>query len=189
VIHSEDELALTLCGREAAVQEMAEVFRKRFKNFRKRPPPDDRMLYPMAVCSDMKRLGKTRMLEEWRMVFGAGQLPEPWLGVLVTYGNGHSPKDFENDMPIEAAFSWRTLHRLFLDKGNSKSEDHAYWSSDTYLPCNAAALSLDVALRVFRAAAEELNLAKENETLSLFIGIDEYQKIPDGQHYDPHAAR
>jgi hypothetical protein len=174
VIHSEDELALTLCGRDAAVEEMAKVFRTCFANFRERPPPDDRMLYPMAVCCGMKGLGKTRMLEEWRRVFRAAQLPEPWLGVLVTYGNGHSPKDFEHHMPVEAAFSWRMLHRLFLGKGNSKSEN----PEAAFLPCNAAALNLRVALRVIRAAAGELNLAKENETLSLFIGVDEYQKIP-----------
>lgn len=182
VIHDEVELGMQLHGREAAEQVMVNVFRQRRKNLSKEPQPSDRMLYPMVVCSGMKGLGKTRMLEEWPRLFELAEIPKPWLGVFVNYGNGHAPKDFENQMPIEAAFGWRMLHRLFVEDNTSDIEA-ASWHSRGFLPQNADELSLELAFTTI-CIAQQLEHA---HTLSLFLGIDEYQKIPFGPDYDPSA--
>jgi hypothetical protein len=91
---------------------MTSAFAKRRKNYLLKPQPDDRTLFPMVVCSGMKGLGKTRMLEEWPSVFRDAGISTNQFGVLVSYGNGHAPQD---RMPIEAAFGWRMLHRLFVE--------------------------------------------------------------------------
>ena len=186
VIHDEVELGLELHGREAAEEAMISVFRQRQESFNKQPQPRDRMLYPMVVCRGMKGLGKTRMLEEWPQLFERAKIPKPWLGTLVAYGNGHAPKDFEKKMPVEAAFGWRMLHRLFVE-GNCEDREVASWSRQTFLPSNADELSLELAFDVVVTAARELGLVDADGTLSLFLGIDEYQKIPVGPDYDSTA--
>jgi hypothetical protein len=65
----------------------------RHKNLSNPSLRDDRFQYPMVVCSGMSGLGKTRMFEEWPRLFGVAQIPKPWLGVFVAYGNGHSPQE------------------------------------------------------------------------------------------------
>jgi hypothetical protein len=186
VIHDEIELSLELQGREAALNAMVHVFEQRRKSFLETPPPSDRTMYPMVVCSGMKGLGKTRMLEEWPQVFKKAGILEPCLGVFVNYGNGHSAKSFEDVMSIEAAFSWRMLHRLFVED-NYKDKDYMFWSNPHFLPSNAEDLTLEVALRVVRAGAEACGNVGSGQTLSLFVGIDEYQKIPNGPYYSASA--
>jgi len=187
VIHSEVELALKLCGRETAKRVTVEAFQARRMSLLLIPPPQDRTEYPMVVCSGMKGLGKTRMLEEWPQLFRDAQIPEPHLGVFVSYGNGFAPKDFENRMPIEAAVGWRMLHRLFVED-NCTEEGSNYWFDRGFLPGNADELLLHVALQVVRAGAERFGIVKAGETLSLFFGVDEYQKIPVGPDYDAVAV-
>jgi hypothetical protein len=63
VIHSEAELGLKLCDREAARRVMIDAFQTRCLALHSDPPPQDRTEYPVVVCSGMKGLGKTRMLE------------------------------------------------------------------------------------------------------------------------------
>lgn len=185
-IHNEEELALPLHGREAAEQAICEAFTKRRKFLSLARPPDDRICYPMVVCSGMSGLGKTRMLEEWPRLFTRAGIDGATLGVFLSYGNGHSPKDFEKQMPIEAAFSWRLLHRLFVED-NFKDPANSAWDDPSFLPSNAEVMSLWIALRVVRAGAEHFGLVQTNQVLSLFIGIDEYQNIPNGPFYDPKA--
>ena len=186
VIHDEVELGLKLHGREAAEDAMISVFRQRQESLSKQPQPQDRIRYPMVVCSGMKGLGKTRMLEEWPRLFELAEIPKPWLGVFMNYGNGHAPEDFEKTMPIQAAFGWRMLHHLFVE-GNCEDREVASWSRRAFLPSNADELSLARAFDVIVAAAKEFGLVDADSTLSLFLGIDEYQKIPCGPDYNPKA--
>jgi hypothetical protein len=182
VIHDEEELKLELHGRDDADSEMIDVFRMRRASFTTTPrPPADRTKYPMVVCSGMKGLGKTRMLEEWERLFELARIPKPWLGTFVNYGNGHSPKPFENGMPIEAAFGWRLLHHLFVED-NYKDAEFANWNK--ILPQNADELTLGVAFLTIQAAAKEFKLVEDGDTLSFFLAIDEYQNIPHGPDYD-----
>ncbi len=186
MIHDDEELALALHSRQKAEEVMVEVFKKRRVAFCKEDPRSDRTNFPMVVCSGMKGLGKTRMLEEWQRLFGMAKIPEPHLGVFVAYGNGHSPKVFESAMPIEAAFGWRMLHRLFVED-NTDEEEAIHWHQRGFLPNNAYDLALDSALQVIRKGAQRFGLVKEGQTLSLFIGIDEYQNIPTGPNFDSKA--
>ncbi len=69
-----------------------------------------------------------------------------------------------------------------------------HWFDRKFLPSNADALLLDVALDIVRAGAERFGIVAAGDTLSLFIGIDEYQAIPYGDDYDvsdmdQHRAR
>jgi len=185
MLHNEEELNLELHGRKEAEDVMVTMFRQRRENFMKEPQPEDRMLYPMPVCSGMSGLGKTRMLEEWPRLFELAGIPQPWLGVFSTYANGHAPHEFEQTMPIQPAFGWRMLHRLFVE-GNTAGQ-HGRWNS-LFLPCNATALTLPLALSVVRAEAQQLGLVDEDGTLSFFLAIDEYQRIPVGSTYKPEEA-
>jgi len=75
---------------------------------------------------------------------------------------------------------------------NWKNPVHAHWAGSfplevCFMPPNAEKLSLPIALNVVFAAAKQLNIVKPGETLSLSLGIDEYQAIPEGPNYDPNA--
>ena len=76
------------------------------------------------------------------------------------------------------------LYQLFL-KGNSK--DATNWTQGRYLPANAEEMTLELALQVIRTAAEKDEIVSDNEVLSLFVGVDEYQKIPKGPNYNEEA--
>jgi hypothetical protein len=195
-LHDPVDLAFELRDREDTKDFYVELLKKREKTFRTDPMPQDRTKYPMAVFSGMTGLGKTRMLEEWEQMFKEAHVPEPYLGVLVSYGNGYSVKALDGALPVEAGFSWRMLHRLFLED-NCAFEYNA-WNSTSFIPHNAHNLTIRVALQVVRAlagecrkskSAGECTVAQAGQTLSLFIGIDEYQKIPEGKDYKERVDR
>ncbi|KAH9119668.1 hypothetical protein LEN26_011502 [Aphanomyces euteiches] len=76
-------------------------------------------------------------------------------------------------MPIEASFSWRLLHQLFLqDNGLHLSK----WFCES-LPQNAADLRLKTALEAIREKCIEMEISSPQETLQFFIGVDNYQSI------------
>jgi len=106
------------------------------------------------------------------------------LGVIVSYGNGTSVKDYENEMTRQASFSWRLLYQMFL---RSNFQDSAP-SCFRIMPKNANRLSLGLALEVILAGALKFGCVLPGVVLSLFVGVDEYQNIPKGPHYDPKKA-
>eukprot|EP00978_Attheya_sp_CCMP212_P003892 scaffold8313_cov23-Attheya_sp.AAC.1 len=114
-LHTETDLAFHLKDREDTKQSFVECLKKRIESFSLEKLPEDRTKFPMPVFSGMTGLGKTRMLEEWKGIFADANVSEPSLGVLVTYGNGHSANMLDELLPIQAGFSWRMLHRLFLE--------------------------------------------------------------------------
>ena len=60
------------------------------------------------------------MLEEGERMFDLARIPSARLGALVLYYNRHPPQPTERLMTIKASFSWRLLHRLFLE-GNGRT--------------------------------------------------------------------
>jgi hypothetical protein len=100
-------------------------------------------------------------------------IPETRLGVLVMYYNGHMPQPVEREMSIEASFSWRLLHRFFIE-GNGKG--FRDWFTEA-LPSNAKDLTLRLALEAIREKCCKQGIVKKGETLHLFLGVDKYQTI------------
>eukprot|EP00978_Attheya_sp_CCMP212_P033894 scaffold139166_cov47-Attheya_sp.AAC.1 len=181
-LHTATDRAFHLEDREDTKQSFIASLKKRIESFGLEKLPEDRTKFPMPVFSGMTGLGKTRMLEEWKGIFVDANVSEPFLGVLVTYGNGHSANKLDELLPIQAGFSWRMLHRLFLE--NNCAPEYNKWNSLNFIPENAEKLTVDLALRVVLKLAKQFEHVKEDETLSLFVGIDEYQKIPKGQVYN-----
>jgi hypothetical protein len=180
-LHTATDRAFHLKDREDTKQSFVDCLKKRIESFGLEKLPEDRTKFPMPVFSGMTGLGKTRMLEEWKSIFDDANVSKPSLGVLVTYGNGHSANMLDDLLPIQAGFSWRMLHRLFLEK--NCAPEYSKWDSTDFIPENASELTVDLALRVVLKLAKQFKHVKEDETLSLFVGIDEYQKIPKGRMY------
>ena len=164
-----EALAISLCGRDDALNQAAYCMR----NMSLPLEEIDKALLKVPVCSGLSGLGKTRMLEEWERVFDLADIPETRLGVLVLYHNGHMPHPVERKMLIEASFAWRLLHRCFIE-GNG--DDFASWFTES-LPVNGRELTLRLSLKVIRQKCLNLGITKPNETLHLFVGVDEYQTI------------
>ena len=161
--------AMPLCGRDDALNQAAE-----FMRIMSLPPREtDKVMRKIPVCSGLSGLGKTRMLEEWEQIFELAGIPDTRLGILVTYHNGHMPHPVERKMTIEASFSWRLLHRCFIE-GNG--DGFIKWFTDS-LPVNGRHLTLLLALEVIRQKYINLGMIKADETLHLFLGVDEYQTI------------
>lgn len=76
-------------------------------------------------------------------------------------------------MSIESSFSWRLLHRFFVEKNGLQ---FASWFNDM-LPSNCKELTLNTALGAIRKKMRQMNIIKKNEMLHLFLGVDEYQSI------------
>ena len=169
VIRSEC-LAIQLCGRDDALNKAAVCMEAISKPI---TSVSDRINRKIPVCSGLSGLGKTRMLEEWEHIFDLACIPESRLGVLVLYHNGHMPHPVERKMGIEASFAWRLLHRCFIE-GNG--EVFARWFTES-LPKNGGKLTLRLALEVIRQKYVNLGTIEKDETLHLFLGVDEYQTI------------
>ncbi len=115
------------------------------------------------------------MLEEWERIFDLAEIPQPRLGALVLYYNGHMPQPVETLMTIEASFSWRLLHRFFIEGNGVGFADFL----DNCLPGNAGMLCLRRTLEIIRSHLISQGVLVESECLHMFLGIDEYQLIKD----------
>ncbi len=167
----ETSRSFALSGRDDALESAAEAF-KVLSNPNK---TTDRAQRKVPVCSGLSGLGKTRMLEEWERVFDLAKIPKTRLGALVLYYNGHMPQPIEKLMTIEASFSWRLLHRLFIE-GNG---DGFAAFMKKRLPGNARELDLRTTLEIIRSQLITRGDLDESECLHMFLGIDEYQSIED----------
>ncbi len=174
-VHAQRELDIKLSGRDKGVRFIADAWREMHMS-----PVADRTKFKVMVCSGLSGLGKTRMLEEWRMLFDKAGVNGPRLGIMVLYFNGRGLRTMDRVLPAEASFSWRMLHRLFLD-GNKDSLNgpalQTYFRQ--HLPENAKDLTLELALLTVLEVAKQNDILKDGERLSLFLGVDEYQKIPE----------
>ena len=172
-VPSETSRSFVLSGRDKALNSAA----KAFKAMSEPIEAFDHTMRRIPVCFGISGLGKTRMLEEWERVFDLAEIPSTRLGALVLYDNGYTPQSTEESMPIEASFSWRLLHRLFLDGSGPTFSDFM----DAMLPNNAMDLRLRTALKVIRSHLVARGVVLESECLHMFLGIDEYQSIKDVQ--------
>ncbi|KAF0718239.1 Aste57867_1808 [Aphanomyces stellatus] len=166
---SKSDLAFRLSGRDIVLQRAAKCMQEL-----SRPTIEtSKVSRKIPVCAGMQGLGKSRMLEEWETIFDLAGIEGPRLGVIVFHSNGHEPQAIEKSMTIEASFSWRLLHRLFIE-GNGKTFEK--WLCEC-LPRNAAHLRLHTALEVIRAKSIKMGIATPEETLNLFIGVDDFQVL------------
>jgi hypothetical protein len=163
------ELSFKLCGREDAISSAASCFQNIAKADGAR---EDRKI---PICGGISGLGKSRLLEEWQAIFDAANIPHPRFGALVMYFNGHAPQPVEKFMTIEASFSWRLLHHLFIEGNGLNFSDFL----NEHLPSNAGLLRLREALTVIRLKLKKNGDISGDDTLNFFLGIDEYQAIAE----------
>jgi hypothetical protein len=167
----ETSRSFALSGRDEALKSAARAFKVLSQSI----GTTDRIQRKIPVCSGLSGLGKTRMLEEWERIFDLAEIPQTRLGALVLYYNGHMPQPTERLMTIEASFSWRLLHRLFIE-GNG---DGFAAFMKKRLPKNARDLDLRTTLEIIRSQLITRGDLKDSECLHMFLGIDEYQSIED----------
>ncbi|KAF0707818.1 Aste57867_6533 [Aphanomyces stellatus] len=167
----EKDRKIKLSGRDVALQRAAECMKNLSKPVYQTSKPDR----SIPVCCGLPGLGKSRMLDEWQKIFELADIKGPQLGAFVIYYNGHKPQPIEASMTIEASFSWRLLHRLFLE-GNGP--EFGKWFSEN-LPKNCGKLQLQITLEVVRDKAIQMGISTPEDTLQMFLGIDEYQSIKD----------
>jgi hypothetical protein len=121
------------------------------------------------------------MLEEWDLYWKNADITGPKAAVL--YENGHGLRSLDSTIGWEASVAWRFLHRIILERNMGGVRFDSWFRYQ--LPENASNLTMEVALMVMKRAMLDCNRLKEAEELSLFVGIDEYQKIADLTSYFP----
>ena len=170
------ERSWVLSGREKAVASIIDVMRNRLlrRERLKGELENDRFNFPVMVCCGLSGLGKTRMLEEWDLYFDGAGVPGPRVAVLILYENGHGVRSLDATIGWEASMAWRFLHRVFLEHNCVGDLSFNEWFKK-HLPSNAKDLTLRMAILTLRAAMK----IPEEQPLSVFLGIDEYQKIRD----------
>ena len=183
-ILSPESMEFTLEGRQQAMTTIENCLRKIFQSATN--GKSDRRDYPFPVCSAMSGIGKTRLLDEWVQKFNNDadvwsdiQFPpkQRRLALILSYGNGHSVVSEERSMSAHAGFAWRLLYAIFLERNSKLNGWQRFW---TLLPRNAEELTLD---DVFQVIQKVLGLNSVQDKCALFVGIDEYQRIPSN-HVD-----
>ena len=105
--------------------------------------------------------------------------------MIVTYGNGTGVSKEDKSLPIAASFGWRMLHRLFvLENSKVGRSDSSTWTSPGFLPTNPESMTLSLALEVIQGLLQDFGKFESDQMCCLFIGIDEYQNIPNGNNYE-----
>jgi hypothetical protein len=178
----QDAAKFELSGRAHAVEIVGQVMRGELKS-----KANDRIKHPIMVCCGLSGLGKTRMLEEWDLYWSNAGITGKRAAVLVLYENGHGLRSLDSQIGWEASVAWRFLHRVFLeDNMGSKLFDEWFRKE---LPKNASQLTMAMAIMVLQRAMFEGKVLQDGEELSLFIGIDEYQKIADFESLLPALGK
>jgi hypothetical protein len=184
---SPESMEFTLEGRQQAMNTIESCLKKLFESATK--GKSDRRDYPFPVCSAMSGIGKTRLLDEWVKklnddadIWRDINFPptEQRLALVLSYGNGHSVVSEERSMGAHAGFAWRLLYAIFLERNSKLNGWQHFWTS---LPRNADELTLG---DVFKVIQRVLGLNDEDKC-ALFVGIDEYQRIPPN-HVDGEDA-
>jgi hypothetical protein len=80
----------------------------------------------------------------------------------------------EKRFSIESSFAWRLLFFFFL-RSRPRILLQAFFK--TMVPANAPELTLECALETVLLACRECKIVSDQQTLCLFVGVDEYQKI------------
>jgi hypothetical protein len=80
----------------------------------------------------------------------------------------------EKQFSIETSFAWRLLYFFFLRRSSGMALEVFLHKK---VPTNAHELTLRCALETVLLACRECKLVTEQQTLCLFVGVDEYQKI------------
>ena len=178
-ILSPESMEFSLEGRQQAMTTIENCLRKIFTSATNNKI--NRRDYPFPVCAAMSGIGKTRLLDEWVQKFNNDadiwtdiQFPSTQhrLALIVSYGNGHSVVSEERSMGAHAGFAWRLLYAIFLERNSKLNGWQRFW---TLLPRNAKELTLG---DVFQVIQRVLRLNSVQDKCALFVGIDEYQRIP-----------
>ena len=138
----------------------------------------DRNQYPIPACAWIPGLGKTAMLHRGSEILDRVGVTGRQINIIVPYYNGLSLQWMDMEFSIECSFSWRLLFMVFL-KGNGVNFEQLCASN--MLPFNSRGLTLTVALNTVRLALlrDRKNPLGKDEKLSIFLGIDEFQKVDE----------
>jgi hypothetical protein len=171
--HTKNDPAMfALSGRSLALERIQQVMSSE-------EAVNDRIKHPIMVCCGLSGLGKTRMLEEWDMYWERARVTGTRVAVLVLYENGHGLRTLDGTIGWEASVAWRFLHRVFLEDNMDGVLFDEWFRKD--LPANASHLTMSLALHVLRKAMVDNKQLNEAHELTVFVGIDEFQKIA---HFD-----
>ena len=173
---SPEDLLLPFVGREAAMDEVAMYFKKGMRAAEE--DVYDRNQYPIPACAWIPGLGKTAMLHRGSEILDRVGVTGRQINIIVPYYNGLSLQWMDMEFSIECSFSWRLLFMVFL-KGNGVNFEQLCASN--MLPFNSRGLTLTVALNTVRLALlrDRKNPLGKDEKLSIFLGIDEFQKVDE----------
>ena len=164
-INSANPILFPLAGREESLEHIASCFKTSYLNRCNK----DRNSRPIPVCTGIPGLGKTRLMEECAStVLNMTLIPGKRISGIVSFGNdGNSFGQFDELLGIQCSFAWRVLHMFF--KAHYSFED---WIREKS-PKNRRQMSLKLALSVI----EQHWSQKTKESILVFIGIDEYQRL------------
>eukprot|EP01124_Arcella_intermedia_P005494 TRINITY_DN1324_c0_g1_i4.p1 TRINITY_DN1324_c0_g1~~TRINITY_DN1324_c0_g1_i4.p1 ORF type:complete len:678 (-),score=80.47 TRINITY_DN1324_c0_g1_i4:14-2047(-) len=168
-ILSPSDLAIRLVGRDKTIECLKQQFNRLIEG--QLSGTVDRTQRLIPLCASIPGMGKTRLLYERDLYLPVCGSDNKYEEVIVTYGNGHSLQTVEEKMSVESSLSWRILFYVFLEKYSCSK--FSKFTKPTILPKNISDLTLDLVIEVIRKEKQY----KPNQTLYLFLGIDEYQKI------------
>jgi hypothetical protein len=188
-ILSKSSMSYPLKGREDAVEVASGALINLYAEQLPGNATSDRTDRKIPVCSALSGMGKTRMAEEVcaafaeldgseRAILWAGlraAINSPRIGIIVTYGNSIGKvRSIEELFSIQSSFAWRLMYFFFLRSYPGLSLEVFFKKR---MPSNSQTLTLRCALETVLLVCRDCKMVADDQTLCLFIGVDEYQKI------------
>jgi hypothetical protein len=182
-IHDEEDLSFPLIKREREIAEIiAALIPRKNRYFRGSVGSKDKAKYVLPVCVGIPGTGKTRLLESYESVFSKMNIKDV-LGIILTYYNGQNMLPAEWDLPMDQSLSIRIIHQLFARDESLKS----YYQR---LNGRYEHYSLETVLSLIANLYRYSHRIGENNQISIFLGIDEYQALAKKHiHKDGHAIK
>jgi len=172
---STEDLNIDLVERKVALGAIKSCWTLRQKAFKN--GTSDRTKYKLPVCVGLPGVGKTRMLEEYLLIFNEMVINQS-IGVLALYYNGHSITEADRKLSIFCSLGWRILHRFLVEKFH-RQVNFTRWMKLLEDDEALQQMELSIALRIIRKVlVNNCNLLGKATVISIFLGIDEYQTIP-----------
>eukprot|EP01032_Pedospumella_encystans_P010936 gene10936-12760_t len=175
---SDFDLGLPFVGRQDALDEIAGFYEEGISA--NEAQVSDRTKYPIPACAWIPGLGKTAVLHRGSEIFEILGVQGRQVHIIVPYYNGHSLQWIDKELSIESSFSWRLLFMVFL---KWKGVEFPDLCTSNKLPFNSQDLTLPIALETVRLALlkDSKHPLDPEENLSIFVGIDEFQKVAEGK--------
>jgi DNA uptake protein ComE-like DNA-binding protein len=183
------DLAIPIRERSLCIAKVTRLFRLRQRAYSTQTIINTKTSLILPVFVGLSGVGKTRLLQEY-LHFVPTSGVALLIAVHVMYYNGRSIGSADRNLPIVESFAARLLHRFFCEGIAGRRPFSSFMEGLGTDSTTFPKMNIILACRTIRSALERTGRLKNDDTLGLFISIDEYHSIGEiGEQCLPELAQ